>query len=162
MPTGSPHDSMGKAVVQPHCHHRAVLGLESERELFKRLGMEAEVLDAGCCGMAGSFGFETGDKYEVSLAVGERVLLPRIRETAASTVVVADGFSCSEQIRQGSERSALHLAELLQMALHARPAEEFPERRVLKSGPTRPAIRTIAGLSGLAMIALLLQGVRRG
>jgi Fe-S oxidoreductase len=73
--------------------------------------------DAGCCGMAGPFGFEKS-KYDVSLAVGERVLLPAVRKTAPDTVIVADGFSCQEQIHQATGRRAVHLAEALQMALH--------------------------------------------
>jgi Fe-S oxidoreductase len=74
------------------------------------------VLNAGCCGMAGSFGFERGDHYELAMAAGERVLLPRVREADADTLVIADGFSCRTQIEQGTGRRALHLAEVLQRA----------------------------------------------
>jgi len=68
--------------------------------------------------MAGAFGFER-DKYDVSIAAGERVLLPRVRETPASDIVIADGFSCRQQIEQTTERRALHLAEVVQLAAHA-------------------------------------------
>ncbi len=77
-------------------------------------------LDAGCCGMAGSFGFDA-DKYAVSQAIGERVLLPAVRKASSDTLIVSDGFSCREQIAQGTGREALHLADALKIALQ-RPA----------------------------------------
>jgi hypothetical protein len=80
--------------------------------------LEYEVLASGCCGMAGAFGFERGDHYDVSIKAGERVLLPVVRAAAPETLIVADGFSCREQIAQTTDRRALHLAQLLQMALH--------------------------------------------
>lgn len=107
------------AVVQPHCHHRAVMGFEAEEGLLERLGVDAEVLDAGCCGMAGSFGFEASH-YEVSMAVGEQGVLPAARATPDSSLLVADGFSCREQIRQATGRTPLHVAEVMAEALRAR------------------------------------------
>ena len=107
-----------KAVVQRHCHHQAVMGFDADHTWLEKLGLEAELLDSGCCGMAGAFGFEE-DHYDVSVACGERVLYPKLRETPADTLVVADGFSCREQIRQGVGRRAHHLAELIAMALSA-------------------------------------------
>jgi FAD/FMN-containing dehydrogenase/Fe-S oxidoreductase len=106
-----------KALVQRHCHQYAVMGFEADRKLLERMGLEVEVLDSGCCGMAGSFGFEAGDHYDVSLKEGERVLLPRVREAGTDTLVVADGFSCRTQIQQGAGRRGLHLAEVLGMAM---------------------------------------------
>ncbi|MGH8242435.1 MAG: FAD-binding and (Fe-S)-binding domain-containing protein, partial [Steroidobacteraceae bacterium] len=103
------------ALVQVHCHQHAVLGFEHESALLRRLGLDVEVLDSGCCGMAGGFGFET-EHYEVSMKCAERVLLPRVREASAETLVIADGFSCREQIAQGAHRRALHLAEVLEQA----------------------------------------------
>lgn len=105
-----------KAVVHVHCHHRAVLGTDAERALLKRIGLEVDLLDAGCCGMAGSFGFEQ-NKYDVSLQCGERVLLPAVRAAGADTLIVANGFSCREQITQCTPREPMHLAEVLRMAL---------------------------------------------
>jgi Fe-S oxidoreductase len=102
----------GKAVVQWHCHHHAVLDTEAELRVLKRLGLDVEVLPSGCCGMAGSFGFEAG-KYELSLKAAERVLLPRLRDAEADTWVIADGFSCREQIEQNSPRTTRHLAEVI-------------------------------------------------
>jgi len=107
------------AVVQPHCHHRAVMGFEAEEDLLERLGVDADVLDAGCCGMAGSFGFEASH-YEVSMAVGEQGVLPAARATPAMSLLVADGFSCREQIRQATGRTPLHVAEVMAEALRAR------------------------------------------
>ncbi|MDR6536534.1 FAD-binding and (Fe-S)-binding domain-containing protein [Variovorax soli] len=105
------------ALVHGHCHHTSVLGFEAERKLLgKRLGLDVEVPDSGCCGMAGSFGFEA-HKYPVSMACGERVLLPAVRQSAPETLVVADGYSCREQIVQSTGRPVLHLAEVLQRAI---------------------------------------------
>ncbi|HWM93064.1 MAG TPA: FAD-binding and (Fe-S)-binding domain-containing protein [Thermoanaerobaculia bacterium] len=98
-------------LVQAHCHHHAVMGLGADRRLLEQLGIEARFLE-GCCGMAGAFGFEPGH-YEVSMACAERALLPAIRSAAPNTIVLADGFSCREQIAQATGRRALHLAELL-------------------------------------------------
>ena len=100
------------AVVQFHCHHHAIIKTQAEQDLLRRLGLDCEVLPSGCCGMAGSFGFETG-KYDVSIAAAERVLLPRLRATPDDTLVLADGFSCREQIEQCSGRRTLHVAEAM-------------------------------------------------
>jgi Fe-S oxidoreductase len=76
------------------------------------MGVELAVLDAGCCGMAGPFGF-IKDKYALSQAIGERVLLPAVRRAPQNAILVADGFSCREQILQATGRRAVHLAEVL-------------------------------------------------
>jgi FAD/FMN-containing dehydrogenase/Fe-S oxidoreductase len=107
-----------KALVHGHCHHKSVLKLDSEQELLKRLGLDFQIIDSGCCGMAGSFGFEKG-KYEVSVKIGERVLLPAVRQAAPDTLIIADGFSCFQQIEQLTGRRALHIAEVLQGAIRA-------------------------------------------
>lgn len=105
------------AVTQTHCHQHAVLGTAADRRVEARLGLHNRVLDSGCCGLAGNFGFEQGH-YEVSAAIAERVLLPEVRAAAPDTVLLADGFSCRTQISQLAEgRQALHLAELIQRAL---------------------------------------------
>ncbi len=109
----------GKALVQIHCHHHAVITDAAERAVLDRLGLDYEVLASGCCGMAGSFGFEA-DKYEISQAAGERVLLPRVRQAGADTLILADGFSCREQIEQGTGRRTRHLAEVIAGALPTR------------------------------------------
>jgi Fe-S oxidoreductase len=106
----------GTAIVQGHCHHQSVMGMDADRELLGRMGLDVQVLDAGCCGMAGAFGFEA-DHYEVSLAVAERALLPAIRAAGPDALLLADGFSCREQIRQLTGRRALHLAEVVVASL---------------------------------------------
>jgi FAD/FMN-containing dehydrogenase/Fe-S oxidoreductase len=105
------------AVVQGHCHHKSVLKMDAEEATLKRLGLEFDVLDSGCCGMAGAFGFEPGDHYQVSVSAGERVLLPAVRKADRETLIVADGFSCREQIAQSTDRRALHLAEVIRLGM---------------------------------------------
>ena len=100
------------ALVQLHCHHHAVLDPEAENAVLDKLGLDYEVLPSGCCGMAGSFGFEAG-KQEVSLAAANRVLVPRVQGASGDTLIVANGFSCREQIEQMSGRATVHVAELM-------------------------------------------------
>ncbi|MFC0546102.1 FAD-binding and (Fe-S)-binding domain-containing protein [Kutzneria chonburiensis] len=99
-----------KAVMQPHCHQYAELGLDADRSVMQTAGVDATVLDAGCCGLAGNFGFEAGH-YDVSVAVAEQALLPAVRAT--SDPILADGFSCRTQLRQLTDRDPVHLATLL-------------------------------------------------
>ncbi|HEU0242402.1 MAG TPA: heterodisulfide reductase-related iron-sulfur binding cluster, partial [Candidatus Limnocylindrales bacterium] len=107
----------GRALVQGHCHDKSVLGFESELAVLRATGLEVDAPDSGCCGMAGAFGFERGDHYRVATAVGERALLPAVRSADPATFIVAGGFSCREQIEQGTDRSVLHPAELLALAI---------------------------------------------
>jgi Fe-S oxidoreductase len=109
-----------KAIVHAHCHHKSVLKFDCESELLKRTGLDFHVLDSGCCGMAGSFGFEA-EKYDVSVKIGERILLPAVRSAPADTLIVTDGFSCYQQIEGLTGRKALHIAEVLQMAISEIP-----------------------------------------
>jgi Fe-S oxidoreductase len=143
----------GHAIVQVHCHHGAVLGYDAERELLEHTGLELEFPDSGCCGMAGSFGYERGQRYDVSMACGERVILPAVRDSDPDTLIIADGFSCREQIEQATGRKPVHVAQLL--------AGEYSEM-------ARPQSRTLlAGLgagaaAGAALgIHRLLEGTRR-
>jgi FAD/FMN-containing dehydrogenase/Fe-S oxidoreductase len=112
-----PRALSGPALVQRHCHHASVMGFDDDEALLSGTGLEPEVLDSGCCGMAGSFGFEAGAKYEVSRKAGERVLAPAIREAGPDAWIVADGFSCREQVAQATGRRAWHLAEVLDRSL---------------------------------------------
>ncbi|WP_404352053.1 hypothetical protein LG324_04085 [Phycicoccus jejuensis] len=109
------------ALVQMHCHHVAALGTDAEEALLRRMGVDAEVMDAGCCGLAGSFGF-SASKYDVSVRVGERKMAPRIRAASADTQIVTDGFSCREQIQHLTDRQPRHLAELFRDAIRAQQA----------------------------------------
>ena len=115
-PGYAPSKLSGKALLHGHCHHKALMKMDDEQALLRRTGMHVECPDTGCCGMAGPFGFER-DKFAVSQAVGERVLLPAVRAAEPETIVVADGFSCREQILQSTGRTALHLADVLARGL---------------------------------------------
>ncbi|KIH98618.1 dimethylmenaquinone methyltransferase [Streptomonospora alba] len=115
-PEWEPPQVDAKAISQVHCHQHAVIGFDADRKLMERAGIDGDVLDSGCCGLAGNFGFEA-EHYDVSTAVGERVLLPAVREADAQTLVLADGFSCRTQIDQEAGRPALHLAEVLAQGL---------------------------------------------
>lgn len=106
-----------KVLLHGHCHHKALMKMDDEGSLLRKMGADLQFIDAGCCGMAGSFGFEK-EKFAMSQAIGERVLLPAVRKTSPETLIISDGFSCREQIRQSTERRAIHIAEAIQLALH--------------------------------------------
>jgi Fe-S oxidoreductase len=123
------------AIVHGHCHQKAVMGLTAEQKVFEALGLQYQVLDSGCCGMAGSFGF-TQAHYKTSIQVGELVLLPAVRKADRHTLILADGFSCRQQIEQTTDRRGLHLAEALHLAfLNEHPPtvemDDAPERAYL-------------------------------
>ncbi|HLZ93403.1 MAG TPA: FAD-binding and (Fe-S)-binding domain-containing protein [Candidatus Acidoferrum sp.] len=101
-----------KVLLHGHCHHKSLMKMDDEQSLLRRMGADLECPETGCCGMAGPFGFER-EKYAVAQAVGERALLPAVRAAAPETIVIADGFSCREQIRQSTGRNAVHLADVL-------------------------------------------------
>jgi Fe-S oxidoreductase len=104
------------ALVWGHCHHRATGGTDPEHELLKRMGVQVQPLAGGCCGLAGSWGFEDG-KYDISLECGEQALLPAVRSADQDMIIIADGFSCKTQIEQaGTGRGALHLAQVMKLA----------------------------------------------
>jgi Fe-S oxidoreductase len=101
-----------RIVVHGHCHQRATMGMHDELTLLRATGAEVDLLDSGCCGMAGPFGFER-DKFEISQRLGERVLLPAARHASGDSILMSDGFSCCEQITQNGLARPLHLAEVL-------------------------------------------------
>jgi FAD/FMN-containing dehydrogenase/Fe-S oxidoreductase len=105
--------------IHGHCHHKALMKMTDEEALLRKMGAEVYTPDSGCCGMAGAFGFER-DKFDISQAIGERMLLPAIRREPSETLIVADGFSCREQIRQATGREAMHLSEVLCLAMKKR------------------------------------------
>jgi FAD/FMN-containing dehydrogenase/Fe-S oxidoreductase len=109
------------ALVHFHCHQRATSDTDCDESVLRRLGVKADVLATGCCGVAGSFGYERGERYEVSIKAGEQALLPAVRGASPHTLILTDGFSCRSQIEHGSDRGALHLAQVIQMALHDGP-----------------------------------------
>jgi len=146
-----------KALVHGHCHQKAIVRMKDEESLFKKIGLEYELLDSGCCGMAGSFGFEE-DKYDVSVKIGERALLPAVRKAERSTLLVADGFSCKEQIQQLTDRHALHTAELLALAMRNPDVtrQDYPELQIIRGREEaqKKSMREAAGvLAALAVAA---------
>ncbi|HWZ45947.1 MAG TPA: FAD-linked oxidase C-terminal domain-containing protein [Candidatus Saccharimonadales bacterium] len=106
-------------LLHGHCHQKALMKMGHEESLLRRMGAVVQSPDPGCCGMAGPFGFEK-EKYAISQAIGERVLLPAVRQASPETLIVCDGFSCREQIVQATGRKAVHLAEAMQMGLEER------------------------------------------
>jgi Fe-S oxidoreductase len=158
-----------KAVVHGHCHQKSIMGMSAEEAVLKKLGLDFKQLDSGCCGMAGAFGFEKAH-YDVSIKCGERVLLPAVRNASADTLIIADGFSCREQIAQTTDRQALHLAQVIQMALHGASSEralDYPEAAYVTqptaSSPSRlmMALVTSIGIPLLASVVLWLLSKRR-
>jgi FAD/FMN-containing dehydrogenase/Fe-S oxidoreductase len=100
-------------LLHGHCHHKAVFGGPgNEIALLRKAGATVEPIQAGCCGMAGPFGFEA-DKYEVSRKIAEDGLLPAVQSAGPMTIIVADGFSCREQISHLCHREAMHFAEVM-------------------------------------------------
>jgi len=155
-----------KAIVQGHCHHKAIMRFHDEEALMKKIDLDSETLASGCCGMAGSFGYEA-DKYEVSIKCGERALLPSVRKADLSTLVIADGFSCREQIAQETSRHALHLAEVMQLAMKEgpnggellRPERAYEDRRKISQHRSMKRAAGFLGIfAGIATAAWLLVG----
>jgi FAD/FMN-containing dehydrogenase/Fe-S oxidoreductase len=151
-----------RALMHGHCHQKAVLGTDADESLLKAMGLDFTILDDGCCGMAGSFGFAP-EKYEISMKVGELGVLPKVRSAAKDTLILADGFSCKTQIEQATDRRALHLAQILRMASSDGPTGtpgDYPERRWLKlprnDGYTRELATAgaVVSLGALAFWAL--------
>jgi FAD/FMN-containing dehydrogenase/Fe-S oxidoreductase len=156
-----------RALIHGHCHHKAVLSMDAETSALRKTGLDAEVLDSGCCGMAGSFGFER-DHYDVSMKVGNRVLLPAVTEAPRDTLIVADGFSCRTQIAQATGRRALHLADVLEMASAEGPrgpAGDLPEEQYVRDYASErvPASIVVGAIAAAAAAAtlLLMRGRRK-
>ncbi|MDP8977718.1 MAG: FAD-binding protein [Actinomycetota bacterium] len=139
-----------RALLWTHCHQKATGGPDPELRLLQRMGLEVETVTGGCCGLAGSWGFEEGH-HDISMACGEQALLPAVRRAGPDTLVVNNGFSCKTQIEQGGTgRRALHVAQLMRMATDhgpagapgPRPEDPYPDvapRRPLRL--RRPASR---------------------
>lgn len=130
--------------------------MEPDRTVLDALSLDYQELDSGCCGLAGAFGFDR-HHYDVSMQVGQRVLLPAVRGADADTLVIADGFSCREQIAHGTARRAVHLAEVIRLAIAGERAEP------LHTGAqdTTPAIADPAPAMalGLTTAGFLLAGI---
>ena len=104
-----------KAIVQAHCHHKAVMRFDAEEAMLRAMGLDLTHPDSGCCGMAGAFGFDA-KHYDLSMKVGERLILPLVRDADPETLIIANGFSCREQIEQATGRKTLHFAEVVRLA----------------------------------------------
>lgn len=147
----------GRALVHGHCHHKAVMKMSAEERVLRRLGLDFQMLDAGCCGMAGAFGFEK-KHYDISIQCGERVLLPAVRAAEQETLIVANGFSCREQIAQTTPREALHLAQVIALAYAAEahePPALPPESRFMAQ-PKRRRRRDRGRKAAAAIVVLVL------
>jgi FAD/FMN-containing dehydrogenase/Fe-S oxidoreductase len=150
-----------KAIVQKHCHHDHVMTYADEQLLLQKMGLDFEILDSGCCGMAGSFGFEA-ENYDVSVAVGERVLLPAVRSLDDETLIISDGFSCREQVADLTGRGALHLAQVIQMALrgetkgaiHGPVESAYQPLGKWSPQPSQVAIAAVVGVGLVAGLGL--------
>jgi FAD/FMN-containing dehydrogenase/Fe-S oxidoreductase len=141
----------GSALLWGHCHHRATGGMTPEKDVLQQAGLSVQEIKGGCCGLAGSWGFEDG-KYEISMDCGEQALLPAVRDAAAGTLVVADGFSCKTQIADaGTGKRALHTGQVLAMTRTGQSGDGVPER------PEPPASRRAvrAAAVGLPVVAAL-------
>ena len=147
-----------KALVHVHCHQEATAGSGAEQELYERMGLDYEILDSGCCGLAGSFGFEA-DHHEISVKIAQDRLLPMIEEAPAETILISDGFSCKTQVEQLSERRMLHTAQVIKMALDhgpqgvsgPRPEESYPDVRLEPASGGRKAALAGAGIAAAAV-----------
>jgi len=155
-----------KAVLHGHCHQKALMRLTSEEVILKKLGVDYKLLDSGCCGMAGAFGFEK-KHYDISIKVGEHVLLPAVRAADEGTLIITDGFSCREQIAQTTDRKGIHLAEVIQMALHesgSKLPEATPETQKIAASagsfPVQPRAAAIAASIGAVLLAAVLLWLR--
>ena len=111
-----------KALLHGHCHHKSIMGMNDETDILSKMNVDYNAPETGCCGMAGSFGFEKS-KYDVSVKCGERVLIPAVKDADKDTLIIADGFSCREQISQLTDRQAMHFAEILYLASHKKDAD---------------------------------------
>ncbi|RCW46267.1 FAD/FMN-containing dehydrogenase [Halopolyspora algeriensis] len=148
-----------QALLWGHCHHRATGGIDPDRTMLERMGVEVQPVSGGCCGVAGAWGYEQG-KFDISVDCGEQALLPAVRGADPDTLVVADGFSCQTQIGQvGGGRRALHSAQVMQLArdgardgqpgetARGEAAESAYRRQRPRPGRRRRAVR-LAGLAG--------------
>ena len=110
----------GRVLIHGHCHQKAFAAMDAVQAALALIpGLETSVITSSCCGMAGAFGYEAGH-YDVSMAMAERDLLPAVRKADNDTVLVADGTSCRHQIRDGTGRSAVHVARIIADALPSR------------------------------------------
>lgn len=164
-----------KALVHGHCHHKSLDRLNdkqfgelfNEKKVLEGMGVDFSIPESGCCGMAGAFGFESGEHYKVAVDCGERVLIPKVREADEDELIIADGFSCREQISQMTDRVGLHLAQVLQQAIRHGPQgpdSRRPERELVRtrnSARRRGMVRAGALLGAGAVAGVVLYRKRK-
>ena len=149
-----------KALLHGHCHHKSIMKMTAEESLLHRIGVDFQSPASGCCGMAGSFGFHA-ERYEISQAIGDLELLPAVRQAPDDWLIIADGFSCREQIAQSTNRHALHLAEVLQLALQPSAMDvdaPYPESNAVREHQQEvhaSMTRAATGLGAAAAAGLL-------
>ena len=154
-----------KAIVHGHCHHKSIMGMDAEEKLLEKLGLDFEVLDSGCCGLAGSWGFEK-EHYDLSMQIGERRLLPAARNAERDTLIISDGFSCKTQIEHATDRRALHIAQVIKMAMDhggSGSTGDYPERGypdVVLNGH-KPEIKAAAAAGAAVAGGALAWGLKK-
>jgi Fe-S oxidoreductase len=143
----------GSAMLWGHCHHRATGGVDGEKAVLERMGLHTDSVSGGCCGLAGSWGFEDG-KWEISLACGEEAYLPAARKATDDTVIVANGFSCQTQLADAPDvdRTALHLAQVMALARHRRHDPTADEEAVRRR-PRPPLLGRVVRTAGPLAVA---------
>ncbi|MDD7813395.1 FAD-linked oxidase C-terminal domain-containing protein [Mycobacterium sp. CSUR Q5927] len=161
-----PQTSGMRALLWGHCHQRATGGVSADQQVLQKMGVDVEPVSGGCCGLAGSFGFEEG-KYQISMDCGEQALFPAIRRNPGATVV-ANGFSCQTQLSDARAASALHLGQLMAMARESaevgsvrppgRPTPGTSTRVVRTAGP----VAALAAGMAAAAFGFRRRGTRRG
>jgi Fe-S oxidoreductase len=146
-----------EAVVHGHCHHRAAeKDMSHDRALLDRLGVDYRILDTGCCGMAGSFGYHAGERYDVSVAVAEHGILPALDDVPERTLVVADGFSCRGQIEQLAGRPAVHIAQVVQRALRESGRTGPEPATATEHGRLRRSVAALVGVGAAVGLGALV------
>lgn len=156
------------ALVQAHCHHQSILGIEQEQKLLRDIGLSITPVDSGCCGLAGSFGYERAH-HDVATACAERKLAPAVRSAPGDQLVISDGFSCRTQIAHHTDRRALHTAEVLQMAIQqgplgplaGRPEDGYGDVKLVVPARRRRRNAALAAIAVMGVIALVRSRRRR-
>ncbi len=154
-PEWTPPKLQGKALVHLHCHQRAVLSPDAEEKILQDMGLELVKNPAGCCGVAGAFGYES-NHYDTAMAIGEHDLLPLARKQNRDTLVISDGFSCRYQVKHGAHRWALHPAEVIALAHQARGENPSNAETRFLDPPAKPGLRDAAAIGAFVAAAAVV------
>jgi FAD/FMN-containing dehydrogenase/Fe-S oxidoreductase len=149
------------ALLQVHCHQKSLKGQTPEDQVLTMAGIEFNEPEPGCCGMAGAFGFEATHK-DVCQKIGEQNLIPAVLTAPTETLIIADGFSCREQIRQSTHREAVHLAQALTLGRIDGTPEPYPEKKLLPKSRLNPTkVELLIGAALLTSITATLVAVKQ-